>query len=78
LGTARQGETLGAIGLILGQAQYTDIIADEDTEIYGMSLGELMESAGGKEQPVSILLSQAADYIVRQNEEIMDLTRKKG
>ena len=77
LGTAGPGQTIGAVGLILGQPQFTDIIADEDTEIYGMDLGELMESAGGREQPVSLLLSQAADYIVKQNDQIMELTGKK-
>ena len=77
LNHAEAGDTVGALGLILGHEQYADIEADEETEIYGLGLGELMESAGGHEQPVSIILKQAAEYIVQLNEELMQLKREK-
>jgi len=78
INSAAAGQSIGALGLILGQEQYTDIVAEEYTEIYGLSLGELMESAGGKELPVSVLLQQAAEYIIKSNEEITVLKRNSG
>lgn len=59
------GQIIGALGLILNKPQYSDVIALEDSEIYGMSFEELIESAGGIGQPISMLLIQAAEYIVK-------------
>jgi CRP-like cAMP-binding protein len=74
--TVGPGETIGALGVILGETQYTDAVASEYTEIYGLGLDELMDSAGGKDQPVSLLLLQAAEYVKKTNEEIVQLRKK--
>lgn len=50
------GEVVGALGVIRGGPQQGTAVALAPTSLYGMDLEELMDSAGGPEQPVSTVL----------------------
>lgn len=68
-GTARElavmgpGEVVGALGVIQGSSQQETAVALAPTSLYGMDLGELMDSAGGPEQPVSTVLRALTDRL---------------
>ena len=50
------GEVIGLLGVLGDGRQYAAVEALEPTELYRMTLGELMESAGGEELPVALVL----------------------
>jgi VanZ family protein len=50
------GSVVGALGVIRGAPQNETVVAVAPTSLYGMDLEELMDSAGGPEQPVSTVL----------------------
>lgn len=58
--TAGAGEVLGVLGVLEDKPQYCTLRALEDTLIYRMDLDELMESAGGSELPISLVLTGMA------------------
>ncbi len=51
------GEVLGVLGVAEGKPQYATLRALEPTVVYRMNMQQLMESAGGSELPVSLVLS---------------------
>ena len=57
------GEVIGALGVIQGTPQYTTVTALRTTWLYGMDLNQLMDSAGGREQPVSTVLRALASHL---------------
>ena len=57
------GEVIGALGVIEGTPQYTTVKAISEIQLYGMNLKQLMDSAGGKEQPVSTVLRALAAHL---------------
>lgn len=57
------GEVVGALGVIQGKSQQETAVALAPTSLYGMDLGELMDSAGGPEQPVSTVLLALTDKL---------------
>ena len=57
LGVLGPGEPLGALGVIEEKPQYATLRALEPTVVYRMTMSELMESAGGSELPVSLVLT---------------------
>ncbi|VGO17651.1 hypothetical protein PDESU_06252 [Pontiella desulfatans] len=57
IATLGAGEVLGILGVVEHKPQYATLRALEPTVVYRMSMGELMESAGGDELPVSLVLS---------------------
>jgi len=57
------GEVVGALGVIRAEPQRDTAIALEPTSLYGMDLEELMDSAGGPEQPVSTVLLALTDKL---------------
>jgi len=63
LGTLGAGEVLGVLGVVEGRPQYATLVATEPTTVYRMGLPELMESAGGGELPVSLVLSGLAKKV---------------
>lgn len=70
LTTGGAGEVLGVVGVIEQRPQYATIRALEDTVIYRMNMKELMESAGGDELPVALVLtglSRKLRLLVDQN-----------
>lgn len=82
--TAGPGEVLGVMGVVEHRPQYATLRALEDTVVYRMTMKELMESAGGDELPVSLVLSglsqklrHAVDQLVHRGRDIdidMDAT----
>lgn len=57
LTTFGAGEVVGVLGVIEQKPQYATIRAIEPTEIYRMNLQMLMESAGGDQLPISLVLT---------------------
>lgn len=57
LTTAGPGEVLGVFGVVEQRPQFATLRTLEDTVVYRMSMNELMESAGGDELPVSLVLA---------------------
>ncbi len=57
IATAGAGEVLGVLGVVERKPQYSTLRATEPTEVYRMDMRQLMESAGGSELPVSLVLS---------------------
>ena len=57
LGVLGAGEVVGVLGVVEEKPQYTTLMALEPTIVYRMTLSELMESAGGSELPVSLVLT---------------------
>jgi len=57
ISTFKAGDVLGVLGVIEKKPQYATLRAIEPTVAYRMSLRQLMESAGGDQLPVSIVLS---------------------
>ena len=70
LGTAGPGEVIGILGMIQGTPQYTTIHAQTQTRLYGMDLDQLMDSAGGREQPASLVLQLCADRMMEVVEKL--------
>ena len=61
--TAGVGEVLGVLGVVEGRPQYATLRALEPTVVYRMDMKELMESAGGSELPISLVLSGMSEKI---------------
>jgi VanZ family protein len=57
------GEVVGALGVIRGAPQRSTVVALARTSVYGMDLEELVDSAGGPEQPVSTVLRTLTDRL---------------
>jgi CRP-like cAMP-binding protein len=57
------GEVVGALGVVRGEPQSGTLVALTPTSLYGMDLEELMDSAGGPEQPVSTVLRVLTDKL---------------
>jgi len=57
LGSMGPGEVLGILGVVEGRPQYATLTAIEPITVYRMNLRELMESVGGSELPISLVLS---------------------
>lgn len=67
------GAVVGVISVIQGKPQYSTITSLSPTTLYSMGLDELMDSAGGREQPVSTVLMVMADYLQKAGEIISQL-----
>lgn len=61
LTTLGPGEVFGIMGIIQGTGHYASVQAIRPTTLFGMNLSELMDSAGGVEHPVSLVLATFAD-----------------
>jgi hypothetical protein len=63
LTTAGPGEVLGVLGVVEGKPQYSTLRALETTILYRMDMNELMESVGGSELPISLVLTGMSEKI---------------
>jgi len=63
LGDAGPGAVLGVLGVIRAEPQYATVVAETTTVLYRMTSKELMDSSGGREQPVSLVLTNMADIV---------------
>jgi len=77
LTTAGAGEVLGVLSVVEQKPQYATLRAMKDTVIYKMSMKELMQSAGGDELPISLVLTGLsrttrllADQLVRSGRQL--------
>lgn len=57
LATGDAGDVLGVLAVVEGKSQYATLRALEPTVLYRMDMKQLMESAGGDELPVSLVLT---------------------
>ena len=57
IATFGAGEVLGVLGVVERKPQYATLRALEPSVVFRMSMGKLMESAGGDELPVSLVLT---------------------
>ena len=73
LTTLGPGDVVGVLAVIRGTTQIATVEAIEPTVLYSMSLSELTDSAGGEEQPVSLVLTTFADKLVEAVERIHEL-----
>ncbi|MEE9368491.1 MAG: cyclic nucleotide-binding domain-containing protein [Pontiella sp.] len=55
--TLGAGEVVGVLGVVENKPQYSTIRALESTVVYRMDMKQLMESAGGNELPISLVLN---------------------
>ncbi|MCI0587892.1 MAG: cyclic nucleotide-binding domain-containing protein [Planctomycetes bacterium] len=69
--TAGAREVVGLLGLVRGERQYATVRARTPVQLYRMTLDELLDTAGGRDQPVALVthalvkkLREAADRIV--------------
>jgi len=63
LGTLGPGDVVSAVSVLVGSPQLKTVSAVSPCYLYRMDITELMASAGGTEQPVSIVLRSLADSI---------------
>lgn len=56
IATGRAGDVLGVLAVVENKPQYVTVRALEPTVVYRMNMRQLMESAGGDELPVSLVL----------------------
>jgi CRP-like cAMP-binding protein len=63
LGQAAAGDVVGTLGVLLGIPQFATVEAVTRTTVYRMELMELINSAGGYEQPVGTVLRFLAESL---------------
>ncbi|MCK4563465.1 MAG: cyclic nucleotide-binding domain-containing protein [Verrucomicrobia bacterium] len=63
LGSMGAGEVVGILGVVEETPQYATLIAQEPTVVYRMNMQELMESVGGSELPVSLVLNGLCEKV---------------
>lgn len=63
LGRAQAGDVVGALGVLLGIPQFATVEAVGPATLYRMELSELMDSVGGREQPVGTVLRFLAESL---------------
>ena len=71
LGTLRPGDVVGAVSVILGLPQLKTVSAVSVCYLYRMDLTQLMASAGGAEQPASIVIRSLADSIKTLGDDVV-------
>jgi CRP-like cAMP-binding protein len=63
LGTLGPGDAVGVVSVILGLPQLKSVSAISPSYLYRMDLDQLMTSAGGPDQPASVVLRSLADSL---------------
>jgi CRP-like cAMP-binding protein len=76
LGRVGPREVVGAVSVIDGSPAVATATALIRTTVYRMSLEQVMESAGGREQPVSLLLEALAGYVRLAADRLVDAQTK--
>ncbi|MGV6826377.1 MAG: VanZ family protein [bacterium] len=81
IATMSVGDVIGVMGAILGEKQFATVTAMERTTIYRLSMDELKAEAGGREMPVSMVLSalarglhKAGDRLVKERINLDEVT----
>jgi CRP-like cAMP-binding protein len=73
LGTAGPGDAIGILAVIQGTSQYATVTAEQPTTLYGMGMEQLLDAAGGHEQPVAVLLRSMALKLREAADELLKL-----
>lgn len=63
LGTVKPGDVVGVVSVLRGERRLVTASAVGETYLYRMNLNRLTASAGGEDQPVSIVLRSLADSV---------------
>ena len=63
IGTLREGEIFGLLGLLQNQPQFATIEATANTSVYSMDLNELLDASGEKSGPVACVLTVMARHL---------------
>ncbi len=71
LGTVLPGDVVGVVSVLRGERRLVTAAAVGETYLYRMDLERVMASAGGKSQPVSIVLRSLADTVKDLAEDVL-------
>lgn len=75
LGTVESGDVVGVVSVLRGERRLVTAAAVGETYLYRMNLERLMASAGGVDQPVSIVLRSLADTVKDLAEDVVENRR---
>ncbi|MGF1580121.1 MAG: cyclic nucleotide-binding domain-containing protein [Gemmataceae bacterium] len=80
LTVAGPGDVLGILAVVQGTAQFVTATPITRTTIYGMSLEQLLESAGGNEVPVASVLRNLTEKLREASEKItrFEIDQRRG
>lgn len=75
LGVQSAGDVLGILGVVQETPQYSTLVAEEATVVYRMNMKDLMESVGGSELPVSLVLSGLCESVRELGNQVSGVKR---
>ncbi len=75
LGTVNPGDVVGVVSVIRSERRLVTASAVGETYLYRMNLNRLMASAGGEDQPASIVLRSLADTVKSLAEDVLATRR---
>lgn len=75
LGTVEAGDVVGVVSVLRGERRLVTASAVGETYLYRMNLDRLTASAGGEDQPVSIVLRSLADMVKDLAEDVIENRR---
>ncbi len=76
IGELGPGEVIGTVGVIQGTPQVFTATAIEACSVYALDLDDVLESAGGRDAPVSLILRTMASYLRRLSDDKLALQRR--
>jgi CRP-like cAMP-binding protein len=77
IGTLREGEIFGLLGLLQNQPQFATIEATAHTSVYSMDLNELMNATGEKSDPIACVLTVMAKHLEELADQVVKTTGKE-
>ena len=75
LGTVEAGDVVGVVSVLRGERRLVTASAVGETYLYRMNLDRLVDSAGGADQPASIVLRSLADTVKDLAEDVLQNRR---
>jgi CRP/FNR family cyclic AMP-dependent transcriptional regulator len=72
LGTVEAGDVVGVVSVLRGERRLVTASAVGETYLYRMNLDRLVDSAGGADQPASIVLRSLADTVKDLAEDVLE------
>ncbi len=75
LGTVEAGDVVGVVSVLRGERRLVTASAVGETYLYRMNLDRLVDSAGGADQPASIVLRSLADTVKDLAEDVLENRR---
>jgi CRP-like cAMP-binding protein len=71
LGIVHPGDVVGVVSVIRGERRLVTAAAVGETYLYRLNLARVMASAGGEDQPISIVLRSLADTVKDLAEDVL-------